>query len=144
MGICGSGFVHTYSSGRVPIILDWRMLTPKQQKEKLDAIYNNQLVLREGSVSGVSNVDRMLVQPSSRKGRRTLAENRDLLGEFSGNKDEWVKVLRAQERQLEHEERQNSKNREKTVSQKKVSLVSFTFVAILCSMVSLRSSMSLK
>jgi hypothetical protein len=82
----------------------------------------------------------MLAQPSSRKKRRTLAEDRDLLGEFSRNEDEWVKVLRAQERQLERGERRNSKNREKTASQKKVSLVSFTFVAILCSMVSLRSS----
>jgi hypothetical protein len=31
--------------GKVRIILDWRMLTLKQQKEKLDAIYDNQLVL---------------------------------------------------------------------------------------------------
>ncbi len=126
--------------GKAKIILDWRMLTPKQQKEKLDAIYDNQLVLQEGLVSGVSNVDRMLAQPSSRKKRRTLAEDRDKLGKFSGNEDEWVKVLRTQERQLEREERQNSKNKEKTTSQKKVSLVLFAFVAILCSMVSLRSS----
>jgi hypothetical protein len=79
--------------GKVRIILDRHMLTPKQQKEKLDAIYNNQLVLQEGSVSGVLNVDRMLAQPSSCKKRRTLAEDRDLLGKFSGNEDEWVKVL---------------------------------------------------
>jgi hypothetical protein len=98
------------------IILNWRMLNPKQQKEKLDAIHDNQLVLWEGLVSGVSNVVRMLAQPSSRKKRRTLVEDRDLLGKFSGNKDEWVKVLRAQERQLECKEHQNSKNREKTGS----------------------------
>jgi hypothetical protein len=116
------------------------MLTPKQQKEKLDAIYDNQLILREGLVSSVSNVDRLLAQPSSRKKRRTLAKDRDLFGKFSGNEEEWVKVLRVQERQLEREERRNSKNREKTASQKKGSLVSFAFVAILCSMVSLRSS----
>ncbi len=64
----------------------------------------------------MSNVVRMLAQPSSRKKRRTLVEDRDLLGKFSGNKDEWVKVLRAQERQLECKEHQNSKNREKTGS----------------------------
>jgi hypothetical protein len=29
--------------GKARIILDWHMLTPKQQKEKLDAIYDNQL-----------------------------------------------------------------------------------------------------
>jgi hypothetical protein len=126
--------------GKARIILDWCMLTPKQQKEKLDAIYNNQLILQEGLVSGVSNVDRMLAQPSSRKKRRTLAKDRDLLGKFSGNKDEWAKILRARERQGERKERQNSKDREKTASQKKVSLVLFTFVAILCLMVSLRSS----
>ncbi len=84
--------------GKARIILDWRMLTLKQQKEKLDAIYDNQLILREGLVSGVWNVDRMLAQPISRKKRRTLAEDRDLLGKFSGNEDEWVKLLRAQER----------------------------------------------
>jgi hypothetical protein len=53
----------------------------------------------------VLNVDRMLAQPSSRKKRRTLAKDRDLLGKFSGNEDEWVKLLRAQERQLERKER---------------------------------------
>ncbi len=105
-----------------------------------DAIYDNQLVLQEGLVSVVSNVDRMLAQPSSCKKRRTLAKDRDLLGKFSGNEDEWVKVLRTQEVQLERKEHQNSKNREKTASQKKVSLVSFAFVAILCSMVSLHLS----
>jgi hypothetical protein len=126
--------------GKARMILNWCMLTPKQQKEKLDAIYDNQLVLREGLVSGVLNVDRMLAQPSSCKKRRTLAKDRDLLGKFSGNEDEWVKVLRVQERQLECKERRNSKNREKTASQKKVSLVLFAFVAILCSMVSLCSS----
>ncbi len=130
----------TTKRGKARIIFDWRVLTPKQQKEKLDAMYDNQLVLREGLVSGVSNVDRMLAQPSSRKKRRTLAQDRDLLGEFSGNEDEWVKVLREQERQLERKEHQNSKNREKTASQKKVRLVWFAFVAILCSIVSLRSS----
>jgi hypothetical protein len=31
--------------GKVRIILDWCMLTPKQQKEKLDATYDNQLIL---------------------------------------------------------------------------------------------------
>jgi hypothetical protein len=51
-----------------------------------------------------------------------------LLGEFSVNKDEWVKVLRVQERQLERKECQNSKNREKTASQKKVSLVLFALL----------------
>ena len=49
-------------------------------------------------VSGVLNVKNMLAQPSSRKKRRTLAKNRDLLGKFSGNEDEWVKVLRARRR----------------------------------------------
>ncbi len=83
------------------MILDWWMLTPKQQKEKLDAVYDNQLVLQEGLMSDSSNVDNMLSQPSSCRKRRTLAEDRDLFGGFSGNKDEWVKVLRAQERQLE-------------------------------------------
>ena len=102
--------------GKARITLNWHMLTPNQQKEKLDAIYNNQLVLREELVSNVSNVDRMLAQPSSRKKRRTLAKYRDLLGKFSENKDEWVKVLRAKERQLECKEHQNSKNREKTGS----------------------------
>ncbi len=61
----------TTKRGKARIIFDWRMLTLKQQKEKLDAIYDNQLVLREGLVSGVSNVDRMLAQPSSHKKRRT-------------------------------------------------------------------------
>jgi hypothetical protein len=95
------------------------------QKENLDAVYNNQFLLQGGLVSDSTNVDNMLAQPSSHKKRRTLAEDRDLLGKFSGNKDEWVKVLRAQEWQLERKEQQNVKNREKMVAKKKVSLVSF-------------------
>ncbi len=111
----------TTKRGKARIILNWWMLTPKQQKEKLDAVYDNQLVPQVGLVSDSSNVDNiMLAQPRHRK-RRTLAEDRDLLVKFSGNEDECAKVLRAQERQLERKERQNAKNREKTAAQKKIS-----------------------
>jgi hypothetical protein len=100
----------TTKSGKARIILDWRMLTPKQQKEKLDAIYDNQLVLQERLASNASSVENM-VQLSSCKNRRTLAKDSDMLGEFSGNEDEWVKVFRAHKRQLERNEWQNAKNR---------------------------------
>ena len=67
--------------GKVRTILDWLMLSPKQQREKLDALFDNQphvLRVRESEVS---------VQPRAHKKRRTLADDRDL-GEFSGNKAE--------------------------------------------------------
>jgi hypothetical protein len=104
--------------GKVRTILDWRMLSPKQQREKLDALYDNQpLVLRERS--GESDVSE---QPRAHKKRMTLAEDRDLV-EFGGNKSEWEKVLEAQERQLERDERRNAVNRQRTVARKKVSIV---------------------
>lgn len=104
--------------GKVRTILDWRMLSPKQQREKLDALYDNQpLVLRERS--GESDVSE---QPRAHKKRRTLAEDRDLV-EFGGNESEWEKVLEAQERQLERDERRNAVNRQRTVARKKVSIV---------------------
>lgn len=104
--------------GKVRTILDWRMLSPKQQREKLDALYDNQpLVLRERS--GESDVS---AQPRAHKKRRTLADDRDL-AEFGGNESEWEKVLEAQERQLERDERRNAVNRQRTVARKKVSIV---------------------
>ena len=102
--------------GKVRTILDWRMLSPKQQREKLDALFDNQphvLRVRESEVS---------VQPRAHKKRRTLADDRDL-AEFGGNKSEWEKVLEAQERQLKRDERRNAVNRQRTVARKKVSIV---------------------
>ncbi len=67
--------------GKVRTILDWLMLSPKQQREKLDALFDNQphvLRVRESEIS---------VQPRAHKKRRTLADDRDL-GEFSGKKAE--------------------------------------------------------
>jgi hypothetical protein len=65
--------------GKVRIVLDWCMLSPKQQREKLDALFDNQpLVLCESNVS---------VQPRAHKKRRALVDDRDL-GKFSGNEVE--------------------------------------------------------
>ena len=42
--------------GKARVILNWRMLSPKQQREKLDASYDNQPLVLLQEQSGASDV----------------------------------------------------------------------------------------